>query len=141
MHTPAPQSPITLCWHDESCRILIMTVVGSWYWDDIRSVLIQIREIEAAHEHLFDLIIDARATTLFQSNIIQYIRSWKSQTMYPSTRRLIVVVGVDHFTRVLWKGIATFPFGRHLAASFFDTMADAIAYCQAYTGTQTNLES
>ncbi len=132
------ETPVTLEWVDDAQTILKLKLTGRWKWSDLLPSLVEIRRNHEDSDRLFDLIIDVSQSKLYESNPIGFMREYMLPSYGVSALRLIVVVGVDNFARVLWSGITALPIARHLRAYFFDTLDEAIQFCQRYTGIQTN---
>ncbi|MFN8530244.1 MAG: hypothetical protein U0670_16715 [Anaerolineae bacterium] len=114
-------------------RIFIITVVGRWHWHDIEPVIAEVQKIGTSHENPFDLIVDGRQSTLYEPNLVDFLRNRVKSRVPRSARRLLILVGLDDFTKVLWRGVTQMPFAHHLQAHFFDTVDEAVHFAQQYT--------
>ncbi|MDX2161669.1 MAG: hypothetical protein SF162_10115 [bacterium] len=123
---------MNLTWADNANRILVVKIDGRWSWRELEPLMTELFRIDSERSQPFDLIIDARATEMYEPNLADYLRGRHAAPRL-AHRRLLIIVGVDEFSQILWRGLTAMPYAAHLKAAFFDTVDEAVVYAAQYT--------
>lgn len=116
---------ISVDWANEEKTLVIITFTGRWHWRDFDEMAKSITQMLQEVQHEVTMIFDFEKSSLYEPNMIEYIRKNYAVPAVTNWAKPIVV-GVDYFTRVLWDGFTKLPFGQHYQVTFLDTIEDAI---------------
>lgn len=119
-------------WHDTEKDILEITFHGRWYWKELDETITTVHELARTATKPYDLLIDIRDSSLYEPNAIEHVRAHYLNLMPPNLR-LILCIGADYYTQILWKVFTDLPIARHLAIHYFDTEEQALTFSRTYT--------
>jgi hypothetical protein len=123
---------ISVAWANPDKKIVIVTFIGSWFWRDFEVMCDDLVATLSKVEHKADIIFDISQSSLYEPNTIEYIRE---HHLVPrvSNWRLLIIIGADYFTQVLWKVFTSLPDAAHYKSHFYDSLEEAINFAQGYT--------
>ncbi len=123
---------VNVQWRDTENTILVLTFQGRWYWKELDAAIKTLMELAQPTTKPFDLLVDITQSSLYEPNAIEYVRANYINVALPNLR-IMMCIGADYYTQVLWKVFTDLPIARHLALHFFDTLDEALEFSRSYT--------
>lgn len=119
--------PIVMDWGDADDTFIIWRFDGTWTWNELYSVLVDLQTITAP-KPVFDVLLDLRGCKDLQPNLLSHlIRIIK---MLPQNHRDTVIVGDSHFLNTMHRMMqphVTLPGAIHFAKTM-DEAYELIAF-------------
>ncbi len=124
--------PVRVNWANPEQSAILITITDRWTWRVIETLVVGLQTLDSTAKHPYDLIIDGSQTTLWEPDLLEHARA-NYGTIVLRHRRMILIVGVDEFTRVLIEAVPALPGMSHLKFVFFETVSEALVYSASVT--------